>query len=451
MPFIVAITFATNSFIVAVLSSNNLRTPTNYILLAMAVTELLTGLSCLPWLLYYYTFKGTKTRDEKISHADHTAGYLRDEVEGLPSFWCTMFPYMATIMPSIFHTAAIWLTVYLAVQRYIYICIPKKVRVLCNFRRSKQAIVIIAACSVWLYAPDTFATVNESYEITKDNITRHTCVRVKTAFIRYVGSNFYYYLIYGLHTLLSHTLPCILLVVFTWKLIVAIRLADKRHIDLLTRSKRKKIPELELNTTDSSSDRAGTTRMAKPRGSTVYESKRSLKQNTRMLIVVILLFLVTEIPAALIFSVHVGAVAFQIHSILRYYHVMNVLLIIRNVLIVISYPFRFAIYCGMSQQFREAVQQMISRRRKNSSILSLRKETPTTSMRRYAMIMTERSANGAARRLTSPAINLGDHSQELLPFSQKRASTITYDNSDPICDENSTAMTELYTTPTNAS
>lgn len=32
----------------------------------------------------------------------------------------------------------------------------------------------------------------------------------------------------------------------------------------------------------------------------------------------------------------------------------------RNVLIVMSYPFRFAIYCGMSQQFREVVRSMLS-------------------------------------------------------------------------------------------
>lgn len=99
-------------------------------------------------------------------------------------------------------------------------------------------------------------------------------------------------------------------------------------------------------------------------------------QNTRMLIVVILLFLVTEIPAAMIFSLHVSTVALQITYIQRHYHLLNKLLIIRwewefklslcwtfrNVLIVVSYPFRFAIYCGMSQQFREVVRSMLTKR-----------------------------------------------------------------------------------------
>ena len=83
-----------------------------------------------------------------------------------------------------------------------------------------------------------------------------------------------------------------------------------------------------------------------------------------MKLAVILLFMVTEIPAALIFSVHVGTVALKFTFIINHYAVLNKLLIVRNVLIVISYPLRFAIYCGMSAQFREVVQQMLTKRHK---------------------------------------------------------------------------------------
>ncbi|VDM75814.1 unnamed protein product [Strongylus vulgaris] len=82
-----------------------------------------------------------------------------------------------------------------------------------------------------------------------------------------------------------------------------------------------------------------------------------MPHNTRMLIVVIVLFLVTEIPAALIFIIHVLSVSLKSYVI--NYQLLNVLLIVRNVLIVISYPFRFAIYCGMSQQFRDVVRQVM--------------------------------------------------------------------------------------------
>lgn len=48
-----------------------------------------------------------------------------------------------------------------------------------------------------------------------------------------------------------------------------------------------------------------------------------------MLIVVILLFLVTEIPAAFIFATHVGTVGLRISAILKYYGLINKLLIVR--------------------------------------------------------------------------------------------------------------------------
>uniref|UniRef100_A0A7E4ULE0 G_PROTEIN_RECEP_F1_2 domain-containing protein n=1 Tax=Panagrellus redivivus TaxID=6233 RepID=A0A7E4ULE0_PANRE len=356
MPIIVAITVASNSFIVLVLSHRHLRTPTNLVMLAMAVTELLTGLSCLPWLLYYYTF----------------SGYEVDENQGLPPFWCTMFPYMASYLPSIFHTAAIWLTVYLAVQRYIYICMPKLVRDYCTNRRSKHAIAFICIIAIWIYAPELFATYNMSYlhQYNGTNEVRRVCLRVQSSLLRYVGSNNYYYLIYAFHTLVSHTVPCILLVIFTWKLIVAIREADKRHAYLTngTNSKRRytvttESPTAETNSSGLSLSLRHFKRMSKLRGS-ISESRRvqGLKQNTRMLIVVILLFLVTEIPAAMIFSLHVSTVAFKITFIQKQYTLLNKLLIVRNVLIVMSYPFRFAIYCGMSQQFREVVRSMLTER-----------------------------------------------------------------------------------------
>lgn len=61
------------------------------------------------------------------------------------------------------------------------------------------------------------------------------CVRVRTNFINLIGSNTYYFMIYGLHTSIVHTVPCILLVTFTWKLISAMRIADKRYAILMKR------------------------------------------------------------------------------------------------------------------------------------------------------------------------------------------------------------------------
>uniref|UniRef100_A0A915N6A5 G-protein coupled receptors family 1 profile domain-containing protein n=3 Tax=Meloidogyne incognita group TaxID=654580 RepID=A0A915N6A5_MELJA len=379
MPLVVAITVLTNSFIVIVLSHRSLRTPTNFVLGAMAISELLTALVCLPWLLYYYTFQGFET----------------DEHQGLPAFWCWLFPYLATILPSMFHTSAIWLTVYLAIQRFIYICMPKLVQKQCTMQRSKQIVICISIASIWIYAPELFANYNQSYNIfnSQTNKTRSICVMSQTALIHLVGNNFYHLLLYGLHTILVHTLPCILLVFFTWKLLTAIREADKKHAILIGRAPTKQqqphrkyseSPEKSPNSMPFinkdvrySFDESGFSfnnnfpkTSNAPRYS-ISDTKRvhGLRQNTRMLLAIILLFLLTEIPAALIFSVHVGSVVFKLTFILTHYATLNKLLIIRNVLIVISYPLRFAIYCGMSAQFREVVQQMLNTKRRKFLLL----------------------------------------------------------------------------------
>ncbi|PAV61410.1 hypothetical protein WR25_05146 [Diploscapter pachys] len=84
-PIIILVTLITNTFVVVVLSNKNLRTPTNHILLSMAITELMTGLSSSPWFLYYYTFGGLED----------------DRQHGLSDFWCKAHSYFAVHFPTI--------------------------------------------------------------------------------------------------------------------------------------------------------------------------------------------------------------------------------------------------------------------------------------------------------------------------------------------------------------
>uniref|UniRef100_A0A914YZG0 G-protein coupled receptors family 1 profile domain-containing protein n=1 Tax=Panagrolaimus superbus TaxID=310955 RepID=A0A914YZG0_9BILA len=127
MPLLVTITTITNSFIIVVLSQKHLRTPTNFVLLSMALTDLLTGLTSVPWFLHYYTLKG----------------YLIDEQEGMSEFWCRTHPILSHILPTVWHTAGIYLTVFLAVQRYIYVCVPSSVHRVCTPKTTKISVFCI--------------------------------------------------------------------------------------------------------------------------------------------------------------------------------------------------------------------------------------------------------------------------------------------------------------------
>ncbi|XP_073965597.1 sex peptide receptor-like [Choristoneura fumiferana] len=55
-PFLLATTTVANTLIVVVLSRRHMRTPTNVVLMAMALCDMFTMLFPAPWLFYMYTF-----------------------------------------------------------------------------------------------------------------------------------------------------------------------------------------------------------------------------------------------------------------------------------------------------------------------------------------------------------------------------------------------------------
>jgi len=55
MPALVTVTVVTNCLVCAVLLRRSMRTPTNVLLVAMAVSDMLTGLSTMPAFVKFFT------------------------------------------------------------------------------------------------------------------------------------------------------------------------------------------------------------------------------------------------------------------------------------------------------------------------------------------------------------------------------------------------------------
>lgn len=55
VPFLLIVTIIANTLIVVVLSKRHMRTPTNVVLMAMALCDMFTLLFPAPWLFYMYT------------------------------------------------------------------------------------------------------------------------------------------------------------------------------------------------------------------------------------------------------------------------------------------------------------------------------------------------------------------------------------------------------------
>ena len=100
MPFLLIITIIANTLIVLVLSQKSMITPTNLVLLSMAIADLLTLLFPAPWYFYMYTLGN---HDEPL----------------YPIQLCYCYYFMSEVIPAFFHTASIWLTLLLAAQRYV--------------------------------------------------------------------------------------------------------------------------------------------------------------------------------------------------------------------------------------------------------------------------------------------------------------------------------------------
>ena len=122
VPGLICCILVVNVMVCLVLLKPHIRSTTNTILTAMAVADTLTGLCPLPCYLYFYT-----------------AGHYREFVS---YDWCYSYLCLTDFLPSIFHTASVWLTLVLAFQRYLSVCHAHASRWLCTIRNA----TITAGC-----------------------------------------------------------------------------------------------------------------------------------------------------------------------------------------------------------------------------------------------------------------------------------------------------------------
>ncbi|XP_050312242.1 sex peptide receptor [Anthonomus grandis grandis] len=310
MPILLVITMVFNTLIVVVLSRKHMRTPTNIVLMSMALCDMFTLLVPAPWLIYMYT--------------------LGNHYKPLyPVAVCYTWSVMHESLPNMFHTASIWLTLVLAVQRYIYVCHAPLARRLCTLPNVYKCVGYTLVASSLHQLPRMFDTDYSLTEISWHNRTVSVCVKNYASWVQEILSLDVYYICYYMFRLIFvHMLPCIALVTLNLLLFRALKQAQKRR-DILLNSKKNQKNECK--------------------------KLRDSNCTTLMLIVVVSVFLLVEIPLAVVTMLHIIS-----SSIIEFldYDVANTLIIFTNFFIILSYPINFAIYCGMSRQFRETFKEI---------------------------------------------------------------------------------------------
>ena len=374
-PILVAVTLVTNICVCMVLVRPNMRSATNTLLLAMAVSDTLTGLCPLPAYFRFYSGGDGAHR------------------EWLPYNWCAAFYSLTDHLPTIFHTASVWLTVALAAQRYVYVCRAVDARRCCTIQNSLRAVAVIYVVAV-VYQLCRFAEMRytpvhlSSLVDPTENSTVVGCIgEYWPILLPYLDAYFNTY--YWFRVIAVHLVPCSALVALNAALVMAMRRAQKRHRQLVAQNRKS-------------------------------ESRRLAESNvtTMMLVAVVGVFLVVEFPLAVVFIIVIVENTWSL-TIIAPDRMATASLFV-NLFILLSYPLNFFIYCGMSRQFRGTL----------CALLHCRAPQVSSAASSAAMSTAAPRPRGDTTRYIemSPAIN--DHPDSCKPPDSGKSSALYQDETE---------------------
>ncbi|XP_061394104.1 G-protein coupled receptor dmsr-1-like, partial [Musca vetustissima] len=137
-----------NTLNIMVLSRREMRTPTNAILTGLAVADLAVMLEYLPYAIHDYILSEYWTREQQLNYP-----------------WACYIKFHA-IYAQVLHTISIWLTVMLAVWRYIAVTYPQVSREWCGMTNTVISILLAyVICGLvvtpWLYLVSSVAQFEE--------------------------------------------------------------------------------------------------------------------------------------------------------------------------------------------------------------------------------------------------------------------------------------------------
>ncbi|OWF44055.1 sex peptide receptor-like [Mizuhopecten yessoensis] len=301
---------------IVVLTRKNMQTSTNVILTGLAISDGVTMAAYFPWALWMYIIYGTDVSPK------------RDTLE------CARFQMWYAIFSVIVHSISIWLTVTLAVFRFIFIRFPRRGTRYCNIQRAKLAVVIVVIVVTIVCIPNSV-----NYEIYDGFAGEIIGPQWGNASVYWVNQKkntdfqeFINKFNFWIQALLVKLLPCVMLTVFSFLLVKTMRDAEKR---------RKKL----LSKTPVSDGESGATSSG---GGNHKKNKKGNRSNrtTTMLLLVVLLFLLTETPQGVL-SVLSGLIKGFFRNV---YTPLGDLI---DIVALINNGINFVLYCTMSKQFRD--------------------------------------------------------------------------------------------------
>lgn len=323
--FVCAFGIVANILNIIVLTRKNMISSTNCILSGLAVSDGLTMAAYLPYALHFYCFYGVQDSPQRNSIAS------------------AHFLLFYACFSVVVHTVSIWLTVTLAIFRYIFVRHVHSGAFLCSMKRAKIAVAAVFVVTFFVCIPNflTIDIIAVPETPVNASVTNYTETEVmyfvtfkKTSKIDWV----IYTLNFWVQAIIIKLIPCIGLVILSIFIIKTMREAEARRRNL----KKTATTVAMLNSTSAGNDGAAG-------GDTSRDSRTN--RTTRMLLIVVALFVLTELPQCILLLLS-GCLPFFQEEV---YHplgdVMDILALINN-------SINFILYCAMSKQFRDTFREL---------------------------------------------------------------------------------------------
>jgi hypothetical protein len=279
------------------------------------------------------------------------------------SYPWTVYVLIHAHVTQVFHTISIWLTLLLAVWRYLSVAHPLRSRDWCTLDRALLAILLAYVCSPLVCIPIylTYTIQETPYQVPSptnrssslmSNVTahvlldeqkNHTLYVLGTSELARANDSLLENINFWTYSVVVKLIPCVALTFFSFRLISALVSAKERRQNLKSNnthsSKKNVLADQEHSVSAVERHTAGPP--APGNGSEKHD------RTTRMLLAVLVLFLVTEFPQGILALLSgILGDAFFTNC---YRHLGE----LTDILALINGAINFLLYCVMSRQFRQ--------------------------------------------------------------------------------------------------
>jgi hypothetical protein len=295
----------------------------NVLLILIALTNSITMISYLPYCLHYYVLYDNPIYTESDPSRDTL-------------FW-TLYEILSTMICSTTHLISIWLTVYLSIYRFFNLLqslnmirkqsiFEKKIIKFILLNNKLILIMIISFCILCCIPTYLYPKCNK-YKL-KQNTTLSIIYYITESDLNIETNNLIFKASFYLQAIVGKIIPCSLLGMFIGLI--------SHYLNLIKNNKKN---FLRLNSLKENN---------KSKNSSNHKRRinNECKHKNIMLSSVCLLLFIAELPQAFLLLCSI----FSDYIYLSFYKPLGDLL---DILVLITYPINFFIYCSMSKSFRK--------------------------------------------------------------------------------------------------